>query len=127
MNIHLHFLIFLFRLKYCRLQTISCASLASALKSNPSHLRELELSGNDLYDIGVKLLCDYLQNPHCRLKTLGSDTIIHLCAKNYLRYLNAQIYEAHPVCLDSKPHLMQFLYNATDTYIAATATTQISW
>ncbi|XP_073689721.1 NACHT, LRR and PYD domains-containing protein 3-like isoform X5 [Garra rufa] len=57
------------KLNYCGVTDEGCAALASALRSNLSHLRKLNLSGNKLGD-SVKLLSDVLQNPHCKLETL---------------------------------------------------------
>ncbi|XP_018523702.1 NACHT, LRR and PYD domains-containing protein 12 isoform X2 [Lates calcarifer] len=58
------------RLSCCRLSESCCAHLASAIKSNPSHMRELDLSKNKLKDLGVNRLCAALGNPQCQLKTL---------------------------------------------------------
>ncbi|KAM9468205.1 NLR family CARD domain-containing protein 3-like [Clarias gariepinus] len=59
------------RLRDCGVSDEGCAALTSALRSNPSHLRELDLSlNNKVGDSGVKCLCAVLENPHCKLETL---------------------------------------------------------
>ncbi|XP_031607617.1 NLR family CARD domain-containing protein 3-like [Oreochromis aureus] len=65
---------------HCRLETLrisgcliteeGCASLASALTSNPSHLRELDLSYNHPGDSGKRLLSSGLEDPRWRLQSL---------------------------------------------------------
>ncbi|ROL45189.1 NLR family CARD domain-containing protein 3 [Anabarilius grahami] len=57
-------------LRFCNLSDEGCAALTSALRSNPSHLRELDLSENELGDAGVQFLSDGLRNPLCNLEIL---------------------------------------------------------
>ncbi|XP_053540668.1 uncharacterized protein LOC100526730 isoform X42 [Ictalurus punctatus] len=55
----------------CDISGEGCAALTSALRSNPLHLRELDLSENKLGDSGVKSLSAVLENPLCKLEKLG--------------------------------------------------------
>ncbi|KAI5086086.1 NACHT, LRR and PYD domains-containing protein 12-like, partial [Silurus meridionalis] len=59
------------RLYNCGVSDEGCAALTSALRSNLSHLRDLDLTGNKVGDSGVKCLSAVLENPHCKLEILG--------------------------------------------------------
>ncbi len=58
------------RLSGCMVTEEGCGYLSSALRSNPSHLKELDLSYNHPGDSGVKLLSEKLNNPNYRLDKL---------------------------------------------------------
>nr|XP_055053686.1 NLR family CARD domain-containing protein 3-like [Misgurnus anguillicaudatus] len=65
------------QLSRCNITDEGCVALNSALKSNPSQLRDLNLSYNYyLRDSGVKLISDVLKKPDCKLK------ILELCLCN---------------------------------------------
>ncbi|XP_048859280.1 uncharacterized protein LOC125726904 isoform X8 [Brienomyrus brachyistius] len=57
-------------LKSCGLTNEHCEMLTSALRSNSSPLRELDLSDNDLKNKGVMLLFAGLGDSHCKLGLL---------------------------------------------------------
>uniref|UniRef100_A0A669C833 B30.2/SPRY domain-containing protein n=1 Tax=Oreochromis niloticus TaxID=8128 RepID=A0A669C833_ORENI len=58
------------RLSGCLITEEGCTSLVSALSSNPSHLRELDLSYNHPGDSGMKLLLAGVKDQGWRLDTL---------------------------------------------------------
>ncbi|XP_034567669.1 NLR family CARD domain-containing protein 3-like [Notolabrus celidotus] len=55
------------RLSGCLVTEEGCAALASALRSNPSHLKELDLSYNHPGQTGLKLLCALQEDPRIQL------------------------------------------------------------
>ena len=62
------------RLTGLRPSKTHCEVLASALKSNPSHLIELDMGDDCIFveESGVKCLSAGLESPNCRLETLRS-------------------------------------------------------
>src|SRR4029434_8369583 len=59
----------LYSLSNCSITEEGFSSLASALRSNPSHMRELWLNGSKAGDSGVKHLSSLLEDPNCNLDT----------------------------------------------------------
>ncbi|XP_074016224.1 NACHT, LRR and PYD domains-containing protein 12 [Numenius arquata] len=57
------------RLWHCQLTSTVCGDLAAVLGASQS-LRELDLGGNELGDLGLQLLCEGLKHPSCQLQTL---------------------------------------------------------
>ncbi|XP_062275924.1 NACHT, LRR and PYD domains-containing protein 3-like [Scomber scombrus] len=54
----------------CFLSKRSCEHLATVFSSQSCCVEELDLSHNDLQDLGVIQLCSGLESPHCRLEIL---------------------------------------------------------
>uniref|UniRef100_A0A8C8IFF6 NACHT domain-containing protein n=1 Tax=Oncorhynchus tshawytscha TaxID=74940 RepID=A0A8C8IFF6_ONCTS len=58
------------RLSDCKMTELCCPELVEALRSSLTNLKELDLSGNELGDIGVKTLCMGLTSTTCKLERL---------------------------------------------------------
>ncbi|CAJ1080184.1 NACHT%2C LRR and PYD domains-containing protein 3-like isoform X1 [Xyrichtys novacula] len=59
------------RLRSCDLTEQSSKALASVMSSASSQLKVLDLSDNDILDLGVQNLCVGLGSPHCKLEKLN--------------------------------------------------------
>ena len=57
------------RLKSCRVSSSACQDLTAALIANKNLMR-MDLSNNNLGLPGVKLLCEGLRHPKCRLQMI---------------------------------------------------------
>nr|XP_004671854.2 NACHT, LRR and PYD domains-containing protein 4 [Jaculus jaculus] len=58
------------RLQQCLITAKGCEDLALVLTGN-QNLKSLQISNNKLEDVGVKLLCEALAHPNCRLESIG--------------------------------------------------------
>uniref|UniRef100_A0A3Q1EQD8 NLR family CARD domain-containing protein 3-like n=1 Tax=Acanthochromis polyacanthus TaxID=80966 RepID=A0A3Q1EQD8_9TELE len=59
------------RLKSCNLTEHSSDCMASILRSASCQLKELDLTDNDLQDVGVLQFCGGLESPQCKLEILS--------------------------------------------------------
>ena len=69
----LFYIFYIYRLVGCLLSEPEYEIVASALSSDPSHLRELDLSHNDVEDSFMELISAGLKSSHCELEILRSD------------------------------------------------------
>lgn len=77
-----------FRLSGCLVTEEGCRSLALALKANPSHLKELDLSYNHPGESGRKLLSVKMKDPSWRLDVLRLDIfLVFLCQHRRVNWL----------------------------------------
>ncbi|XP_042605052.1 LOW QUALITY PROTEIN: NACHT, LRR and PYD domains-containing protein 12-like [Cyprinus carpio] len=101
----------------CSITEKQCLILTSALKSNPSHLRELDLSWNQIKNTGVNHLCDVLKDSHCKLERLSlydcgitdvsslTQSLTNTKALKFLKELDLR----HNMIRDSKQKLINVL------------------
>uniref|UniRef100_A0A8C1UMX7 Uncharacterized protein n=1 Tax=Cyprinus carpio TaxID=7962 RepID=A0A8C1UMX7_CYPCA len=116
------------RLSDCSISEEGYKALSSALRSNPSHLIELDLTGNDPGPSGVKQLSDLLQDPNCQLKTLrflgpaadeGCQYVTGIVGKNplLLRKLNLSEHELGDTGVNQISALLQDKHCTLNTLI----------
>uniref|UniRef100_A0A8C2B6R9 Uncharacterized protein n=1 Tax=Cyprinus carpio TaxID=7962 RepID=A0A8C2B6R9_CYPCA len=116
------------RLSDCSITEEGYKALSSALRSNPSHLIELDLTGNDVGPSGVKQLSDLLQDPNCKLKTLrflgpaadeGCQYVTGIVGKNplLLRELNLSEHELGDTGVNQISALLQDKHCTLNTLI----------
>lgn len=92
---------FFFRLSSCSLMSRNCEALSAVLSYQSSTLRELDLTNNELSDLGMELLSTGLKSPHCRLEILRSVSL-NLTLKSVLLLMLKQTHKSCFIQLKSQ-------------------------
>ncbi|XP_076147413.1 uncharacterized protein LOC143131367 [Alosa pseudoharengus] len=79
------------RLSDCLISEKGCGFLASALSSNPSHLKLLDISYNHLGESGLNLLSARLEDPVCKLEILKYVEFCHNSVKCCCRFADCKL------------------------------------
>ncbi|CAI5659880.1 unnamed protein product [Oreochromis niloticus] len=94
------------RLSGCQITGTGFTSLATALRSNPSYLKELDLSYNHPGDSEMKLLSALKEDPHVTLDILWKHSKLSDDNKE-VRYMEEdQLYPDHDLRFDHWPQLL---------------------
>jgi len=84
------------RLRTCGLSSSSIQFLTAALKSNPQHLTELHLMGNNVEDSDIRMLTELIKNQKYSLQTIEWVVTTYWCHCESFSSLISALFAFYP-------------------------------